>query len=211
MSPELRAVLTRIDALVRDGVCTPAEAQEQRRRAFSTEVHIPLFPLPPSRSLSCRISAWRHSSLGPLVALCYAPAAARALARALARVVVVALGMVGALVFVEVVALGGGQAPALALALVLALVLAVALTLAVGDVRALLYRHRGTHGMIPSGIPHPTPTTSTWDALRAQPQTSRTRFTIDLAPLLLHLSSSTPPTPTPSTPRALGPPIGPRL
>ena len=50
LSPELNALLTRIDALVEDGVCTPAEAVEQRRRAFNTEVRIPPFPLPPSLS-----------------------------------------------------------------------------------------------------------------------------------------------------------------
>ena len=43
MSPELTALLTRIDALVEDGVCTPAEAVEQRRRAFNTEVRTPPF------------------------------------------------------------------------------------------------------------------------------------------------------------------------
>ena len=64
MSPELTALLTRIDALVEDGVCTPVEAVEQRRRAFNTEVRIPPFRrafntevrippflLPPSHSL----------------------------------------------------------------------------------------------------------------------------------------------------------------
>ena len=51
MSPELTALLSGIDALVEDGVCTPVEAVEQRRRAFNTEVRIPPFLLPPSHSL----------------------------------------------------------------------------------------------------------------------------------------------------------------
>ena len=51
MSPELTALLTRIDALVADGVCTPAEAMEHRRRALDTEVRIPL-----SRSLTHAVS-----------------------------------------------------------------------------------------------------------------------------------------------------------
>ena len=54
MSPELTALLTRIDALVVDGVCTPAEAVEQRRQAFNTEVRIPPFALPPVRARGSR-------------------------------------------------------------------------------------------------------------------------------------------------------------
>ena len=78
----------------------------------------PPFPLPPSRSLPCRIGAWRPRLLWPLVALRFAPAPAPAR--------VVALGLVGALVFVVVVALRGAPAPALALVLVVALVLPLA-------------------------------------------------------------------------------------
>ena len=39
MSPELTALMIRIDAIVEDGICTLADAVELRRRAFKTEVH----------------------------------------------------------------------------------------------------------------------------------------------------------------------------
>ena len=51
MSPELTALLTRINALAANGVCTPAEAVEHRRRALHTEVTIPL-----SRSVTDAVS-----------------------------------------------------------------------------------------------------------------------------------------------------------
>ena len=38
MSPKLHQVLTRINAIIDDGVITPAEAVEQRCRALNTEV-----------------------------------------------------------------------------------------------------------------------------------------------------------------------------
>ena len=38
MSPELTALMIRIDAMVEDGTCTLADAVELRRRAFKTEV-----------------------------------------------------------------------------------------------------------------------------------------------------------------------------
>ena len=38
MSPELTALMIRIDALVGDGICTPADAVEQRWKTFDTEV-----------------------------------------------------------------------------------------------------------------------------------------------------------------------------
>ena len=78
MSPELRACLTRIDALLDDGILTPAEAVEQRRKANDTEVRTIFFPLSPSLSLSVAGSAPGCSLCAGCSSRCAPPSLSRA-------------------------------------------------------------------------------------------------------------------------------------